>query len=103
MKKLYGKIVLMIVLLLMSSTILFYLFYKSRDIISETDTVQCYVVEKTIEYDRESSLGFVTCKNGDVIKFENSTSIKAIRLETFYNFVVKINLEDGTKSFIELR
>ena len=94
MRRLYEKIVLMIVLLLMSSVILFFLFYKPRDIISETEVVRCYVIEKTIE--------FVNCKNGDVIRFENSTSIKGVRLNTLYNFVVKINIEDGTKNFIEL-
>ena len=110
MRRLYEKIVLMIVLLLMSSVILFFLFYKPRDIISETEVVRCYVIEKTIESDRDNPLesdrdnplGFVNCKNGDVIRFENSTSIRGVRLNTLYNFVVKINIEDGTKNFIEL-
>ena len=115
MRRLYEKIVLMIVLLLMSSVILFFLFYKPRDIISETEVVRCYVIEKTIESDRDyviektiesdrdNPLGFVNCKNGDVIRFENSTSIRGVRLNTLYNFVVKINIEDGTKNFIELK
>lgn len=103
MRRLYEKIVLMIVLLLMSSVILFFLFYKPRDIISETEVVRCYVIEKTIESDRDNPLEFVNCKNGDVIRFENSTSIKGVRLNTLYNFVVKINIEDGTKHFIELK
>ena len=103
MRRLYEKIVLMIVLLLMSSVILFFLFYKPRDIISETEVVRCYVIEKTIESDRDNSLGFVNCKNGNVIRFENSTSIRGVRLNTLYNFVVKINIEDGTKNFIELK
>ena len=103
MRRLYEKSILLIVLLLMSSVIVFFLFYKPHDIISETEIVKCYVIEKTIESDRDNPLGFVTCKNGDVIRFDDPKELQGVRADTLYNFVVKIDIENGNKSYIELK
>ena len=67
MRRLYEKSILLIVLLLMSSVIVFFLFYKPHDIISETGVIRCYVIEKKVQSESTTSLGFVTCKNGDVM------------------------------------
>ena len=102
MRRLYEKSILLIVLLLMSSVIVFFLFYKPHDIISETGVIRCYVIEKKVQSERPTSLGFVTCKNGAVIRFDDLKELQGVRAGTLYNFVVKIDIENGNKSYIEL-
>lgn len=102
MRRLYEKSILLIVLLLMSSVIVFFLFYKPHDIISETGVIRCYVIEK-VQSESTTSLGFVTCKNGDVIRFDDPKELQGVRADTLYNFVVKIDIENGNKSYIELK
>lgn len=103
MRRLYEKTILLMVLLTMSSVIVFFLFYKPHDIISETGIVRCYVTDKSVQSDRAVTLGYVNCKNGDVIRFDDLEELDEVRVETLYNFVVKINIENGTKSYIELK
>ena len=56
-----------------------------------------------MQSERTTSLGFVTCKNGDVIGFNDPKELQGVRVDTLYKFVVKIDIETGNKSYIELK
>ena len=86
------KIFLYIILTLMIIFIVYSIFYrpnKTMNIEDELVNKKCYVMSKVTESSRDPlAATYIKCRDGDVIKFEDSTFVNEIKTDTAYYFIV---------------
>ena len=86
------KIFLCIILTLMIIFIVYSIFYRPNKMMNIEDELvnkKCYVMSKVTESSRDPlAATYVKCRDGDVIKFEDSTFVNEIKTDTAYYFIV---------------
>ena len=86
------KIFLYIILTLMIIFIVYSIFYRPNKMMNIEDELvnkKCYVMSKVTESSRDPlAATYVKCRDGDVIKFEDSTFVNEIKTDTAYYFIV---------------
>ena len=86
------KIFLYIILTLMIIFIVYSIFYRPNKMMNIEDELvnkKCYVMSKVTESSRDPlAATYIKCRDGDVIKFEDSTFVNEIKTDTAYYFIV---------------
>ena len=86
------KIFLYIILTLMITLVVYSIFYRPNKMMNIEDELvnkKCYVMSKVTESSRDPlAATYVKCRDGDVIKFEDSTFVNEIKTDTTYHFIV---------------
>ena len=86
------KIFLYIILTLIITFVVYSIFYRPNKMMNIEDELvnkKCYVMSKVTESSRDPLTStYVKCRDGDVIKFEDSTFVNEIKTDTTYYFIV---------------
>ena len=86
------KIFLYIILTLIITFVVYSIFYRPNKMMNIEDELvnkKCYVMSKVTESSRDPLTStYVKCRDGGVIKFEDSTFVNEIKTDTTYYFIV---------------
>lgn len=103
------KIFLYIILTLMITFVVYSIFYRPNKMMNIEDELvnkKCYVMSKVTESSRDPlAATYVKCRDGDVIKFEDSTFVNEIKTDTTYYFIVDkiIDPKEDYYLFIDMK